>query len=225
MTTLLTSDPSTLVTILGVTATLLLLANILQAVVAISKKGQVQDTLLELHHAYKERDKAVWERDVAKAEKQMANQLRDRIEKAAKVVEAERDEWKRLEFKAQQEKSQWQRATENLMEERATLYFRNSKGQIEPITPKERKPHTLKHGMTVKEPSPYQAKRIFAAARRAGIETHQSATNDTNCIWFYGNDRVNSVCAAYAGAAMTTYISARFITAREFLRRIKGEIE
>jgi hypothetical protein len=128
-----------------------------------------------------------------------ANQLRDRIEKAAKAVEAERN---------------------RLLTERKSLYFRNALGRIEPITPKPRKPHTLKHGMTVKDPSPYNTKRIFATAKRAGIETHQSATNDTNCIWFYGNDRVNSVCAAYAGAAMTTYISAR-----EFLRRIKGEIE
>jgi hypothetical protein len=199
MTTLLTSDPSTLVTILGVTATLLLLANILQAVADIANKGKVKDMKFELYLTYKQLSEAIAERDVAKAEKQMANQLRDRIEKAAKVVEAERD---------------------RLLTERKSLYLRNALGRIEPITPKPRKPHTLKHGMTVKDPTPEQAKRIFREAKRAGIETHQSATNDTNCIWFYGNDGVNSVCAAYAGAAMTTYISAR-----EFLRRIKGEIE
>jgi hypothetical protein len=158
------------------------------------------------------------ERAKALQAKEEADKLRDRIERAAKVVEKDRDI-------ARTEAMQFAADLNTMQAERANLYFRNSKGQIEPITPKERKPHTLKHGMTVKEPSPYQAKRIFAAAKRAGIETHQSATNDTNCIWFYGNDRVNSVCAAYAGAAMTTYISARFITAREFLRRIKGEIE
>jgi len=206
MTTLLTSDPSTLVTILGVTATLLLLANILQAVVAIANKNRATEAeegrmyaLAALKEAEEKAQRIAYDRDQCGA-------LRARIERAAKEVEAERDWWKNH-----------AQASQAII---ATLYFRNEKGQIVPMTPKKRKPHTLKHGMTVKDPTPYQAKRIFAAARRAGIETHQSATNDTNCIWFYGNDGVNSVCAAYAGAAMTTYISAS-----EFVRRIKGEIE
>jgi hypothetical protein len=80
-----------MITILGVTATLLLLANILQAVAAIANKGKVQDTLLELHHAYKDLSNAIAERDQAKAEAKQADQLRDRIERAAKVVESERD--------------------------------------------------------------------------------------------------------------------------------------
>jgi DNA-binding NtrC family response regulator len=108
-------------TFFGVTAVLLLLANILQAVAAISKKGQVQDTLLELHHAYKDRDKAVWERDQAKADAKLANQLRDRIERAAKEVEASRDNWKGIAV--------------NLQAERANLYYRNSKGQIAKLHP------------------------------------------------------------------------------------------
>jgi len=128
-----------------------------------------------------------------------ANQLRDRIEKAAKVVEAERD---------------------RLLTERASLYFRNSKGQIEPITPKERKPHTLKHGMTVKDPSPEQAKRIFREAKRAGIETTNPEQVSKNYNWVWMND-ANQIHACCPVRRKTdTYISAR-----EFLRRIKGEIE
>jgi biopolymer transport protein ExbB/TolQ len=115
MTTLLTSEPSTLVTILGVTATLLLLANILQAVAAIANKGKVQDTLLELHHAYKDLSKAIAERDKAQAKAQRADHLRDECEKTMRAAMEEND---------------------RMMTERANLYFRNSKGQIQPITPK-----------------------------------------------------------------------------------------
>ena len=43
-----------------------------------------------------------------------ANQLRDRIERAAKVVEADRD---------------------RLLTERKSLYFRNAKGQIQKVNP------------------------------------------------------------------------------------------
>jgi biopolymer transport protein ExbB/TolQ len=114
MTTLLTSDPSTLVTILGVTATLLLLANILQAVAAIANKGKVQDTLLELHHAYKDLSKAIAERDQAKAEAKQADRLRDECEKTMRAAMDEND---------------------RMMTERASLYFRNSKGQIAKLHP------------------------------------------------------------------------------------------
>jgi hypothetical protein len=100
-------------TILGVTATLLLLANILQAVAAIANKGKVQDTLLELHHAYKDLSTAIAERDQYRSKADWAEALRDRIEKAAKVVEAERD---------------------RLLTERKSLYFRNSKGQIQKLS-------------------------------------------------------------------------------------------
>jgi biopolymer transport protein ExbB/TolQ len=96
-------------TIFGVTATLLLLANILQAVAAISKKGQVQDTLLELHHAYKDLSKAIAERDHAKAESQRANHLRDECEKTMRAAMEENDK---------------------LLTEQKDLYYRNSKGQI-----------------------------------------------------------------------------------------------
>jgi len=114
MTTLLTSDPSTLVTIIGVTATLLLLANILQAVAAIANKGKVQDTLLELHHAYKDLSKAIAERDQAKAEAKRADRLRDECEKTMRAAMDEND---------------------RMMTERANLYYRNGKGQIAKLHP------------------------------------------------------------------------------------------
>jgi septal ring factor EnvC (AmiA/AmiB activator) len=122
-------------TILGVTATLLLLANILQAVAAIANKGKVQDTLLELHHAYKDLSTAIAERDHAKAEAKQANQLRDRIERAAKVLEDDRDE-ARSTSKGQRENiEQLERIIGKLNDERANLYFRNSKGQIAKLHP------------------------------------------------------------------------------------------
>ena len=114
MTTILTSDPSTLVTILGVAATLLLLANILQAVAAIANKGKVQDTLLELHHAYKDLSTAIAERDQAKAEAQRANHLRDECEKTMRAAMEEND---------------------RMMTEQKDLYYRNSKGQIAKLHP------------------------------------------------------------------------------------------
>jgi len=100
-------------------------ANILQAIAAINKRNALaeaedgkQAALDMLKHATDKAKRIQSERD-------MANELRDRIERAAKVVEADRDSWKRT--------------AENLLTERATLYFRNALGQIEPITPKPRK--------------------------------------------------------------------------------------
>ena len=101
-------------TILGVTATLLLLANILQAVAAIANKGKVQDTLLELHHAYQDLSKAIAERDQAKAESQRANHLRDECEKTMRAAMDEND---------------------RMMNEQKDLYYRNSKGQIAKLHP------------------------------------------------------------------------------------------
>jgi biopolymer transport protein ExbB/TolQ len=100
-------------TILGVTATLLLLANILQAVAAIANKGKVQDTLLELHHAYKDLSTAIAERDHAKAEAKRANHLRDECEKTMRAAMEEND---------------------RMMTEQKDLYFRNSKGQIQKLS-------------------------------------------------------------------------------------------
>ena len=104
----------TMTTILGVTATLLLLANILQAVAAIANKGKVQDTLLELHHAYKDLSKVIAERDKAQAEAKQADRLRDECEKTMRAAMEEND---------------------RMMNERANLYYRNSKGQIAKLHP------------------------------------------------------------------------------------------
>jgi biopolymer transport protein ExbB/TolQ len=101
-------------TILGVTATLLLLANILQAVAAIANKGKVQDTLLELHHAYQDLSKAIAERDQAKADAKRANHLRDECEKTMRAAMEENDK---------------------LLTEQKDLYYRNSKGQIAKLHP------------------------------------------------------------------------------------------
>jgi biopolymer transport protein ExbB/TolQ len=104
----------TMTTILGVTATLLLLANILQAVAAIANKGKVQDTLLELHHAYKDLSKAIAERDQAKAEAKQADRLRDECEKTMRAAMEEND---------------------RMMNEQKDLYYRNAKGQIAKLHP------------------------------------------------------------------------------------------
>jgi len=101
-------------TILGVTATLLLLANILQAVAAIANKGKVQDTLLELHHTYKYLSTALAERDHAKAEAKQANHLRDECEKTMRAAMDEND---------------------RMMTEQKDLYYRNAKGQIAKLHP------------------------------------------------------------------------------------------
>jgi hypothetical protein len=127
-------------------------------------------------------------------------------------MSAELDKWKQL--------SAEQATTIDLLQsERATLYRRNAKGQIEPITPKPRKPHTLKHGMTVKDPTPAQAKRIFAEARKAGIEVYKEEKlgDEFPNIWF-GNP--SSVVMPTRSKDTDTYI-----TPTEFIRRIRGEQE
>jgi len=156
------------------------------------------------------------ERAKSEQAKVEAEKLRDRIEKAAKVVEEDRDV-------ARAEAMQFAADLNTMQAERASLYFRNSKGQIEPITPKESKPHTLKHGMTVKDPTPYNAKRIFAAAKRAGIEVFKPEMIGAEFpSVFFGDAGVTGkgVVMPSKHAEDNTYISAR-----EFLRRIKGEIE
>ena len=115
-------------TILGVTATLLLLANILQAVVALTNKNRVQEAEDGRDHAISMYNKCLedmntWKREYGRAENesQRANKLRDQIELEAKEVEASRDNWKGIAV--------------NLQAERANLYFRNSKGQIAKLHP------------------------------------------------------------------------------------------
>jgi hypothetical protein len=158
------------------------------------------------------------ERAKSEQAKVEAEKLRDRIEKAAKVVEEDRDV-------ARAEAMQFAADLNTMQAERASLYFRNSKGQIEPITPKESKPHTLKHGMTVKDPTPYNAKRIFAAAKRAGIHI-EDLTGGADVYVLVFSSKETNLAARDAILVVPTHVKeATYISAREFLRRIKGEIE
>jgi biopolymer transport protein ExbB/TolQ len=119
----------------GVTAVLLLLANILQAVAAMNAKQDIRALNLSLFRTEKERDKAERQRDQATVEAQRANQLRDRIERAGKVVAEDRDE-ARSTIKGQRENiEQLERIIGKLNDERQSLYYRNSKGQIAKLHP------------------------------------------------------------------------------------------
>jgi hypothetical protein len=119
--------------------------------------------------------------------------------------------------------AQLERIISDLSAERSNLYFRNAKGQIEPITPKPRKPHTLKHGMTVKDPTEAQAKRIFAEAKKAGMGIGLSADGDGVFPHIQFTD-------ASSGDWVTRIIDVALmqelvITPTEFIRRIRGEQE
>jgi exonuclease VII small subunit len=134
-------------------------------------------------------------------------------------LQEERDMLRRTIQGLEGTQTQLERMVSDLSAERATLYRRNAKGQIEPITPKPRKPHTLKHGMTVKDPTPQQAKRIFAEARKAGIEVYEQEKlgDEFPNIWF-GNP--SSVVMPARSKDTDIYI-----TPTEFIRRIRGEQE
>jgi hypothetical protein len=213
-------------------AVLLLGANILQAITAIVRKS----------------DMAALD-DILEAVRQQAVDERAKREQAATLNEtliADVEQWKSEYIKAENEKNKWQKVAkeveadrdemrirmhksdkllDQMRTERATLYRRNAKGQIEPITPKERKPHTLKHGMTVKDTTPAEVKRIFAEARKAGIvavEERDIYHRKSRLIAYTAGDLLrpeNKIYHSFMTNSRTTYISAR-----EFLRRIKGEI-
>jgi len=119
--------------------------------------------------------------------------------------------------------AQLERIISDLSAERSTLYFRNAKWQIEPITPKPRKPHTLKHGMTVKDPTEAQAKRIFREAKRAGLISNWEGdvTSKTPNVWF-GRPRGIDIVSRCIKDLDKSNI---YITPTEFIRRIRGEQE
>jgi len=137
-------------------------------------------------------------------------------------LQEERDTLRRTIQGLEGTQTQLERIISDLSAERATLYRRNAKGQIEPITPKPRKPHTLKHGMTVKDPTPQQAKRIFAEARKAGMGIGLSADGD-------GVFPHIQFTEASSGHWVTRIIDVALmqeleITPTEFIRRIRGEV-
>jgi hypothetical protein len=87
------------------------------------------------------------------------------------------------------------------------------------------KPHTLRHGMTVKNPTEKEAKDIFEAARVAGcLSGNRVGRLDASCphIWFYseGND-FDGVSECYISDADDGRV---YMTASEFIARIKGQV-
>jgi hypothetical protein len=127
-------------------------------------------------------------------------------------MSAELNKWKQL--------SAEQTTTIDLLQaERATLYRRNAKGQIEPITPKPRKPHTLRHGMTVKDPTEAQAKRIFREAQKAGLCDENGKISKSFPWIYYCEDDTVCQCIPIDTGDET------YITPTEFVRRIRGEQE
>jgi hypothetical protein len=184
-------------------------------------RQQLYDAEAERDHAISMYEKCLedvntWKGDYVRAENEAL-----KWKKTAKEVEADRDI-------AHAEAMQFTADLNTLQAERATLYRRNALGRIEPITPKPRKPHTLRHGMTVNNPSVYQAKRIFAEAKKAGIDWDtadnmegMSPTADI-IFWSYGWNGEKNGCVVNRPES---YPPATYISAREFRRRIKGEIE
>jgi hypothetical protein len=85
------------------------------------------------------------------------------------------------------------------------------------------KPHTLRYGMTVKNPTEKEAKEIFEAARVAGIESISSAGNVSlryPDIWYCeGAGYNNGVC----DCTMDGH-GKGVVTSSEFIARIKGEV-
>jgi hypothetical protein len=225
MTDLITLYTPELLKAFAALTALLFGANILQAIASINRRNALTEA-----------------QDAKQAAMDMLKQATDK----AKKVQAERDTWKRTakEVEADRDNLSQQLSEsfdarqrvldmakeilaerDQLKSERATLYFRNAKGQIEPITPKERKPHTLKHGMTVKDPSAYQAKRIFAAARRAGMVLEDLCGDDPLSLIVFSDSKTNLVGLDTVLLIAHQINESQIISASEFLRRIKGEIE
>lgn len=84
---------------------------------------------------------------------------------------------------------------------------------VNDVTPKT---HTLRHGMTVKDPTPEQAKEIFEEARRLGIDVWHDSL-DWPAIWY-------SPISAISGCAIGNHILVQeFTTPAQFLAHMRGE--
>lgn len=86
-----------------------------------------------------------------------------------------------------------------------------------------RKPHTLRHGMTVKDPTPEQAKEIFEEARRLGIESAASkgkVTKNSPWIWYVD---WKDFCTGITDCVGVEFGSEIFVTFNEFLAHMRGE--
>ena len=87
------------------------------------------------------------------------------------------------------------------------------------------KPHTLRHGMTVKNPTEKEAKDIFEAARVAGcLSGNRVGRLNALCphIWFYSEGNgFDGVSESYISDADDSRV---YMTTSEFIARIKGEV-
>jgi hypothetical protein len=87
------------------------------------------------------------------------------------------------------------------------------------------KPHTLRHGMTVKNPTEKEAKEIFEAARVAGcLSENRVGRLNESCphIWFYSEGNgFDGVSESYISDADDSRV---YMTTSEFIARIKGEV-
>jgi hypothetical protein len=217
-----------IVTALTAIAVILMGANIGQAITAIVRKHDIAD----LDEANRSIVAELTEERVKREQAEVLNERMgdEQIEHLLNMkklrqqlydAEAERDE-------ARAEAMQFAADLNTLQAERAHLYRRNAKGHFEAVVPQKPKPHTLKHGMTVKNPSAYQAKRIFAEAKRAGMDwdtlENMAAVDPTADIifWPYEWNGEKKDCVINRPES---YPPVSYISAREFIRRIKGEIE
>ena len=107
----------------AVLTVLLFGANILQAIATIIAKGRLTEAEDGKQAAMDMLKQATDKAAQIQTERDNANKLRDRCELTMRAAMEEND---------------------RLLTERSTLYFRNAKGQIEPITPKPRKPQGIK---------------------------------------------------------------------------------
>lgn len=86
------------------------------------------------------------------------------------------------------------------------------------ITPK---PHTLRHGMTVKDPTPEQAKEIFEEAKRLGIDNH-GTTLTPICPWI-NYEASNPNYATVGTCAGRVDEDDIYLTPDQFLAHMRGE--
>jgi hypothetical protein len=93
----------------------------------------------------------------------------------------------------------------------------------------ERKPkrsHTLRRGMTVKNPTEKEAKEIFEAARVAGVEVNSVKLigKKSPHIWFTETEDYNPQVSWRVAVLEHSQDAEHVVTASEFIARIKGEV-
>ena len=84
-------------------------------------------------------------------------------------------------------------------------------------------PHTLRHGMTVKDPTPEQAREIFDEAKRLGIESYESNGNVSKeypWVWYVDDDGFLSGISDCVGVEFGSEV---FVNPSQFLAHMRGE--